>query len=63
VTDRDYEKLDRSDLVYGVDAGLRYRVDRGVFLEGEYRYRLQDSSAANADYYRNIVFVRLRRVF
>ena len=63
VTDRDYENLDRSDLVYGVDAGLRYRVDRGVFLEGEYRYRLQDSSAANADYYRNIVFVRLRKVF
>lgn len=63
LTDRDYERLDRSDLVYGVDAGLRYRVDRGLFLEGEYRYRQQDSNAANADYYRNIALVRVRRVF
>ncbi len=63
LTDRDYERLDRSDLLYGVDAGLRYRVDRGLFLEGEYRYRQQDSNAANADYYRNIVFARVRRVF
>lgn len=63
VVDRDYERLDRSDLVYGVDAGLRYRVDSGVFLEGEYRYRLQDTNAADADYYRNVAFVRVRRVF
>lgn len=63
LTDRDYENLDRSDMVYGVDAGLRYRVDRGLFLEGEYRYRQQETNAADADYYRNIVFVRVRRVF
>lgn len=63
VVDRDYERLDRSDLVYGVDAGLRYRIDSGVFLEGEYRYRLQDTNAADADYYRNVAFVRVRRVF
>ena len=63
LTDRDYERLDRSDLVYGVDAGLRYRVDSGLFLEGEYKYRLQDTNVADADYYRNVAFVRVRRVF
>jgi hypothetical protein len=63
LVDRDYERLDRSDLVYGVDAGLRYRIDRGLFLEGEYRYRLQDTNAPDADYYRNVVWARLRKVF
>jgi hypothetical protein len=63
LVDRDYEDLNRSDLVYGVDAGLRYRVQSGLFLEGEYRFRQQDSNAVNADYYRNIVFARIRRVF
>jgi hypothetical protein len=61
--DRDYERLDRSDLVYGASAGLRYRIQPGLFVEGEYRYRQQDSNEANADYYRNVVFARVRRVF
>lgn len=61
--DRDYERLDRNDLVYGFDAGLRYRIDRGLFLEGEYRFRQQDSDIADADYYRNIAMVRLRKTF
>lgn len=61
--ERDFERTNREDTVYGADIGLRYRIDRGLFLDAEYRFREQESSTATGDYTRNIVLLQLRRTF
>lgn len=61
--DRDFEKRSRNDDIYGFDLGLSYRIDRGLFLDAEYRHREQDSSSANSDYERNMVLLQIRRTF
>jgi hypothetical protein len=63
VQDRDFINLVREDKVYGGDVGLRYRIDRGLFLDGEYRYRNQDSTLDTADFSKNQAMVRIRRIF
>lgn len=64
-TERDFETISREDEVYGGDLGVVYRLDRGLFIDGEYRYRESDSSGqgAGAGYSRNLALVRLRRTF
>lgn len=62
-TQRDFENVSREDDIYGGDIGVRYRLDRGLFLDGEYRYRESDVSGSGAGYSRNLALVRLRRTF
>jgi len=63
--EREFDRLAREDEVYGGDIGLRYRLDRGMFLDGEYHHRKQDTTTAGATggYSRNLALVRLRRTF
>ncbi|HEY4134831.1 MAG TPA: outer membrane beta-barrel protein [Alphaproteobacteria bacterium] len=61
--DRDFESLSRDDQIYGWDAGVSYRIDRGLFLDAEYRHREQESSAPTSDYERNLVLLQIRRTF
>ncbi len=61
--ERQFKALSRNDHIYGGDAGLEYRLDRGLFVEGEYRYRHQSSGDSLSDYSRNIVIARIRKVF
>ncbi len=60
--DRDFQGISREDQIYGVDLGMSYRIDRGLFLDAEYRYREQESST-NSDYERNLVLLQIRRTF
>jgi len=60
--DRDFEGISRKDQIYGFDLGLSYRMDRGLFLDAEYRYREQESST-NSDYGRNLALLQIRRTF
>jgi len=61
--ERDFERINRDDDTYGADIGLRYRIDRGLFLDAEYRFREQDSNLATAEYTRNLVLLQIRRTF
>lgn len=63
--ERDFETISREDEVYGGDIGVRYRLDRGLFIDGEYRYRESDTGGqgASGGYSRNLALVRLRRTF
>lgn len=61
--ERDFERTSRNDDIYGFDLGLSYRIDRGLFLDAEYRHREQESSAPNSDYERNLVLLQIRRTF
>lgn len=61
--DRDFERTSRNDDIYGFDLGLSYRIDRGLFLDAEYRHREQESSTPNSDYERNLVLLQIRRTF
>ncbi|MFN4281334.1 MAG: outer membrane beta-barrel protein [Alphaproteobacteria bacterium] len=60
--DRDFEGISREDQIYGFDLGMSYRMDRGLFLDAEYRHREQESST-NSDYGRNLVLLQIRRTF
>jgi hypothetical protein len=62
-SDRDFENINREDVIYGADLGLRYRIDRGLFAEAEYRYRTVDNSTTGSDYSRNIALARVRKAF
>jgi hypothetical protein len=53
----------RDDTVYGGDVGLRYRIDRGLYVDGEYRYRHQDGAVSTSDFTKNVAMLRLRRIF
>jgi hypothetical protein len=61
---RDFDKLPREDEVIGGDIGLKYRLDRGLFLDGEYRYRDQDTkNSSSSGYSRSLALVRVRKTF
>lgn len=60
--DRDFEGVSRETQIYGIDLGVSYRIDRGLFLDAEYRHRQQESST-NSDYGRNLVLLQIRRTF
>lgn len=59
---RDFEGQSRTDDIYGLDVGMSYRMDRGLFLDAEYRHREQESSTSS-DYGRNLVLLQIRRTF
>ncbi len=61
--DRDYDRSTRREQLYGVDVGLIYRVDRGLYLEGQYLFRIQEGEGGSGGYRRNIVLLQARRVF
>jgi len=61
--DRDYDRSTRREHLFGVDLGVIYRVDRGLFLEGQYLFRYQEGDGGSSGYRRNIVLVQARRVF
>lgn len=61
--DRNYDRSTRREHLYGIDLGLIYRVDRGLFLEGQYLFRIQDGEGGSGGYRRNIVLLQARRVF
>jgi len=61
---RDFDKLTREDDVVGGDIGLKYRLDRGLYLDGEYRYRDQDTKGSTSTgYSRSLALVRVRKTF
>lgn len=61
--DRDYSDLSRSEQVFGLDLGVIYRLDRGLFLEGQYLFRNQSGDNGGASYTRNILLIQARKVF
>jgi hypothetical protein len=60
---RDYSQSARREHVVGVDLGIIYRLDRGLFLEGQYLFRTQDGENGGSGYTRNILLVQARKVF
>jgi hypothetical protein len=61
--DRQYLQSSRRERVFGADAGFIYRLDRNLYLEGQYLYRSGDSNQIGGDYGRNIVLFTVRRTF
>jgi hypothetical protein len=61
--DRNYEQSARTEHLFGVDLGLIYRLDRGLFLEGQYLFRTQDGENGGSAFTRNILLVQARKVF
>jgi hypothetical protein len=60
---RDYVDAGRAEHLFGIDLGLIYRLDRGLFLEGQYLFRTQDGENGGSGYTRNIFLVQARKVF
>jgi hypothetical protein len=60
---RDYVDSSRSEQLYGFDLGAIYRLDRGLFLEGQYLFRVQSGENGGGAYNRNIVLIQARKVF
>jgi hypothetical protein len=60
---RDYVNATRAEHLFGIDLGLIYRLDRGLFLEGQYLFRTQDGDNGGSGYTRNIFLVQARKVF
>jgi len=61
--DRDYAVSTRSERVFGVELGVIYRLDRGLFLEGQYLFRTQDGENGGGGFTRSIFLVQARKVF
>jgi len=62
--EREFDKLPREDDVIGGDIGLKYRLDRGLYLDGEYRYRDQDTkNSTSTGYSRSLLLARVRKTF
>lgn len=61
--DRNYSEASRSERLFGIDLGVIYRLDRGLFLEGQYLFRTQDGEDGGGSYTRNIVLIQARKVF
>lgn len=57
--DSDFEGITRQDDIYSLGAGLKYYFLPNVFLGGEYRLLVQDSSEPGQDYVDNRVLLRL----
>jgi len=60
---RDYTQATRSEHLFGIDLGIIYRLDRGLFLEGQYLFRNQDGENGGGSFTRSIFLVQARKVF
>jgi len=61
--DRNYVEASRAEQLFGIDLGVIYRLDRGLFIEGQYLFRTQDGQDGGTGYTRNIVLIQARKVF
>ena len=57
----DYEGIDRSDDRFDIGAGVRYSLNRNLYLGGSYTFskRVSDGAAAAGEFDRNIFLIRL----
>ena len=58
-----FQGITRTDNVYTFGAGLRYLVNRNLFLGGSYSYYQRSSTAAGASYTQNILMLRVGTQF
>jgi hypothetical protein len=58
-----FQGISRTDNVFTAGAGLRYLVNRNLFLGGSFSYQQRSSSLAGASFTQNIVMLRLGTQF
>jgi hypothetical protein len=58
-----FQGISRNDNVFTAGAGLRYLVNRNLFLGGTFSYQQRSSSLAGASFTQNIVMLRLGTQF
>jgi uncharacterized protein (PEP-CTERM system associated) len=58
-----FQGISRTDNVFNVGAGVKYLVNRNLFLGGTYSYQQRSSSLAGGSYTQNIVMLRLGTQF
>jgi hypothetical protein len=58
-----FQGITRTDNVFGAGAGVRYLVNRNLFLGGSYSYYQRSSTAARASYTQNILMLRVGTQF
>jgi len=58
-----YQGTARTDNVFTAGAGIKYLVNRNLFLGGTYSYQQRNSSASGSSYTQNIVMLRLGTQF
>ena len=58
-----FQGITRADNVFGAGAGVRYLVNRNLFLGGSYSYYQRSSTAARTSYTQNILMLRVGTQF
>jgi hypothetical protein len=58
-----FQGINRSDNFFNVGAGVRYLVNRHLFLGGSYNFQRRNSTLAGASYSQNLVLLRLGTQF
>ena len=58
-----YQGVARTDNIFTAGAGVRYLLNRNLFLGGTYTYQRRTSSATGGDYIQNVLMLRLGTQF